>query len=69
MATDVTLAILDSIGSICIKAVASKIMNSVFSISYFAFRYAFELMDEIWSLIRAIVFENILRLSKDKMPP
>ena len=62
MATDVTLA-LDSIGSICIKAVASKLMHSVFFITYyFAFRYAFELMDEIWSLIRAIIFENILRL-------
>ena len=32
MATDVTLAVLDSIGSICIKAVASKIMHFVFSI-------------------------------------
>ena len=32
MATDVTLASLDSIGSICIKAVASKIMHSGFSI-------------------------------------
>ena len=62
MATGVTLAVLDSIGSISIKAVASKIMHSVFSILYFAFRYTFELMDEIWSLIRAIVFENILRL-------
>ena len=31
MATDVTLA-LDSIGSICIKAVASKLMHSVFSL-------------------------------------
>ena len=48
MATCVTLAVLDSIGSICI--------------CYVAFRYAFELMDEIWSLIPAIVFENILRL-------
>ena len=32
MATDVTLAILDSAGSIRIKAVASKIMHSVFSL-------------------------------------
>ena len=32
MATDVTLAVLDSIGSICIKPVASKMMHSVFSI-------------------------------------
>ena len=32
MATDVTLAVLDSIGSICIKAVATKIMHSDFSI-------------------------------------
>ena len=32
MATDVTLASLDSIGSICIKAVASKIMHPGFSI-------------------------------------
>ena len=29
---DVTLAILDSIGSICIKAVALKIMHSIFSV-------------------------------------
>ena len=62
MATDVTLAVLDSIGSICIKAVASKIMHSVFSIMLLCLRICFELMDEIWSLIRAIVFENILRL-------
>ena len=32
MVTDVTLAVLDSTGSICIKAVASKIFHSVFSI-------------------------------------
>ena len=32
MATDVTLAVLDSIGIIYIKAVASKIMHSVFLI-------------------------------------
>ena len=32
MATDVTLAVLDSIGSICIKVVASKMMHSVFTI-------------------------------------
>ena len=32
MATDVTLASLDSIGSICIKAVASKIMHIGFPI-------------------------------------
>ena len=64
MATDVTLTVIDSIGSICIKAVASEIMHSVFSIMLLkiAFIYAFELMDEIWSLIRAIVFENILLL-------
>ena len=30
MDTDVTLAVLDSIGRICVKAVASKIMNSFF---------------------------------------
>ena len=58
MATDVTLAVLDSIGSICIKAVASKIMHSVFSIMLLCL----ELMDEIRSLIRAILLENILRL-------
>ena len=32
MTTGVTLAVLDSTGSICIKPVASKIMHSVFSI-------------------------------------
>ena len=30
MVTDVTIAVLNSIGSICIKAVALKIMHSVF---------------------------------------
>ena len=62
MATDVTLAILDGIGCICIKAVASKIMHSVFSIMLLCLQICFELMDEIWSLIQAIVFENTLRL-------
>ena len=48
MATDVTLAVLDSIGSICIKAVASKIIHSVFSIhATLPSDYAFELMYEI----------------------
>ena len=32
MATDVTLAVLHSFGSICIKAVASKIMHYIYSI-------------------------------------
>ena len=48
MATDVTSAVLDSIGSICIKPVASKMMHSVFlNTCYFAVRYVFELMNEI----------------------
>ena len=41
MATDVTLAVLDSIGSICIKAVASKIMHSVFSIMLICLQICF----------------------------
>ena len=40
-ATDVTLAVLDNIGSICIKAVASKIMHSVFSIMLLCLQICF----------------------------
>ena len=48
MATDVTLAILGRTGIICIKAVASKIMHSVFSIHVnLPLDMLFELMDEI----------------------
>ena len=47
MATGVTLAILDSTGSICVKVVALKIMNSVFPIHVTFPSDAFELMDEI----------------------
>ena len=42
MATDVTLAVLDSISSICIKAVASKIMHfEIFSIMLICLQICF----------------------------
>ena len=67
------LSRLDSIGSICIKAVASKIMNSVFSIMLLYLQICFWVNG--WNLVIDSshsfwkYFKTPCAFSKDKIPP
>ena len=72
MATGVTLAVFDSIGSICIKTVASKIMHSVFSIMLLCLQICFWFNG--WNLVIDSChnfwkyFKTPCAFSKDKIP-
>ena len=59
MATDVTIAVIDSTGSICSKAVASKIMHSVFSMQV---TFPSHMLLSLWTksdLIRVVIDSSL----------